>query len=88
MYEDNVVLNRQIKKFKENAFHEIEQLYEETNKKLQSEQNAEYELMKFYENFEHIMNHYQEQKNIAHKNTNEIQKKKQKMKKKAKSFFK
>lgn len=88
MYEDNVVLNRQIKKFKENAFHEIEQLYEETNKKLQSEQNAEYELMKFYENFERIMNHYQEQKNIAHKNANEIQKKKQKMKKKAKSFFK
>jgi len=88
MYEDNVIFNRQIKKSKENAFNEIEQLYKETNKKLQSEQNAEYELMKFYENFERIMNDYHKQKNETYKNANQLKNKKEKMKKKAKNFFK
>lgn len=88
MYEDKAVYNRQVKTFKENAFHEIEQLYNETNQKLQSEQNADYELMEFYQRFERIMNHYYEQKNIAYKNANEVQKKKQKAKQKSKGFFK
>lgn len=73
MYEDKAIYQRKVQKFKENAFYEIKQSY---NEKDQPDQNTKYGLIKFYNKIDHIMNHYYEQKQKAYQNKNQRQNKK------------
>lgn len=75
MYENKTIYQRKVQKFKENAFYEIEQSYDE---KEQPDQNTKYGLIKFYNNIGRIINYYYEQKQKAYQNKNQRQNKKTK----------
>lgn len=62
MREDNLIKNRQLKSLKNDVFQDIEALYDEKYKQLQSENNADYELEDFFNEFEKIMSDYKEAK--------------------------
>lgn len=89
MREDNLIKNRQLKSLKNDVFHDIEALYDEKYKQLQSENNADYELEDFFNEFEKIMSDYKEAKQyIEEEHTFESTKVLNKLNKKRKLFGK
>lgn len=89
MREDNLIKNRQLKSLKNDVFHDIEALYDEKYKQLQSENNADYELEDFFNEFEKIMSDYKEAKQyIEEEHTSESTKVLNKLNKKRKLFGK
>ena len=64
--EEHALLHHKLKKLQNEVFPDLEHLYEEKVKRLQSENNTDYELEDFFNQFEHIMQDYQETKDYLY----------------------
>lgn len=64
--EEFALLHHKLEKLQNEAFPDLEHLYKEKVKRLQSENNTDYELEDFFNQFEHIMQDYQETKDYLY----------------------
>lgn len=64
--EEQVLLDRKCERLQNEAFSDLEHLYKEKIKRLQSENNTDYELEDFFNQFEHIMQDYQKAKDYLY----------------------